>query len=137
MVGADGMTRSEALGAMAGNFGQLLKEIRKQRNLGLREFCLENGIDPGNYSRLERGQFLPPQNVEQIEKYAVALGVDRGSDTWLELVDLAAAGRGEIPADLMSDGDLVEKLPVFFRTLRANQLSPEKLDELVERIRRS
>ncbi len=122
---------------MAGNFGRLLKEIRKQRNLGLREFCLKNGIDPGNYSRLERGQFPPPQSAEQIEKYAVALDVERGSDLWLELFDLASAERGEIPADLMSDEELVEKLPAFFRTLRAKQLSPDKLDELVERIRRS
>jgi transcriptional regulator with XRE-family HTH domain len=56
----------------------------------LREFCLEHGIAPGNYSRLERGLFLPPQSQELMEKYALALGLTSGSDDWLEFFDTAA-----------------------------------------------
>ena len=37
----------------------------------------------------------------------------------------------------MSDADVVEKLPMLFRTMRANQISGDKLDDLVEMIRRS
>jgi hypothetical protein len=55
----------------------------------------------------------------------------------LELFDVAAATRGEIPRDLLTDAELVEKLPVLFRTLRGQPVSPEKLDELAELIRRS
>jgi len=122
---------------MATRFGALLKRLRLERGLTLREFCLRNGLDPGNYSRLERGRFAPPQDPERVEKYAEALGLERGSDQWIELFDVAAAERGEIPADLMSDDEVVDKLPVLFRTMRGKQVSQELLDELVDRIKRS
>jgi len=115
-------------------FGDLLKRLRKDRGKTLREFCIANGLDPGNYSRLERGMYPPPQNVE---KYAIAMGLKEGSSEWIELFDTAAAERGQIPADIMCDAEVVDKLPVVFRTLRAKQISPEDLDDLVERIRRS
>ena len=118
-------------------FSSLLKRLRAQRGLTLREFCLQNQFDPGNYSRLERGLYPPPQSHEQIEKYARALGLQEGSEEWMELFDVAAATRGEIPRDLLSDAELVEKLPVLFRTLRGQPVSPEKLDQLAELIRRS
>jgi transcriptional regulator with XRE-family HTH domain len=122
---------------MASKFSALLKSIRLKRGLTLREFCLKNGFDPGNYSRLERGLFPPPESHELLERYALALSVKPGSDQWIELFDLAAAERGRIPEDIMSDQSVVEKLPVFFRTMRGKPLSSEQLDELVGKIRRS
>ncbi len=121
---------------MPTKFGALLKQLRLARDLTLREFCQKNGFDPGNYSRLERGLFPPPQSNEAIEKYATALGLERGTDDWVELFDVAAAERGVIPPDLLSDEEVVEKLPVLFRTLRATRVDPDQLDELVERVRR-
>ena len=97
----------------------------------------EERADPGNYSRVERGLFRPPQDRTIVEKYATALGLEPGSDEWLQLFDLAAAERGQVPEDIMSDEELVDKLPVLFRTMRATQVSPEKLDEFIEKIRRS
>jgi len=114
----------------------MLKKLRIERGVSLREFCLSNGFDPGNYSRLERGLYPPPSH-ELLEKYAAALAVVPGSDQWLELFDLAATTRGEIPSDLMADSRVVEKLPVLFRTMRATQLSPDRLDALIDEIRRS
>jgi transcriptional regulator with XRE-family HTH domain len=122
---------------MSNAFGKHLKRLRMAKGQTLREFCQVNGFDPGNYSRLERGLFLPPQKEELLEKYAAALGLRRGSDEWLEFFDLAAASRGEIPKDLLSDEEVVDKLPVLFRTLRGSAMSPDKLDALVEKIRRS
>jgi transcriptional regulator with XRE-family HTH domain len=115
----------------------MLKRLRVAKGLTLREFCLENGLDPGNYSRLERGLFQPPQKEELLEKYAVALGVKRGSDEWLEFFDIAAASRGEIPKDLLSDEEVLGKLPAVFRTLRGSAIDPDKLDDLIEKIRRT
>jgi transcriptional regulator with XRE-family HTH domain len=122
---------------MRNKFGEFLKELRMRAGLSLREFCLKNGLDPGNYSRVERGMFRPPQDRTIVEKYATALGLERGSDEWLQLFDLAAAERGQVPEDIMSDEELVDKLPVLFRTMRATQVSPENLDEFIEKIRRS
>jgi transcriptional regulator with XRE-family HTH domain len=122
---------------MASKFSAILKRHRFARGQTLREFCLENGFDPGNYSRLERGLFPPPQSRELMEKYACALGLKPGTDEWLEFFDTAAVERGQIPPDLMADADVVAKLPVLFRTMRAKQVSAAKLDDLVDKVRRS
>ena len=65
------------------------------------------------------------------------LGSKEGSEEWIEMFDLAAAQRGQIPEDILTDEKLVDKLPVLFRTLRASQLSPAKLDEFIDKVRRS
>lgn len=120
---------------MAGAFGQLLKELRLKTGQTLREFCSRHGFDPGNYSRIERGLFAPPQG-EKIKDYAAALGVEVGSDTYVDLLDRAAADRGELPHDLLSNEQLVAELPVLFRTLRSRPLDDDKLDKLAELIRK-
>ena len=121
---------------MSSRFSSKIKELRTRSGRTLREFCLANGFDPGNYSKLERGLFPPPESHELLEKYATALGLKSGSDEWLELFDLAAAERGMIPKDLLSDEELVEKLPLLFRTMRGTPLSPEQLSDFAEHIRR-
>lgn len=118
-------------------FAELLKMRRQTLGLTLRDFCLKHGFDAGNYSRLERGRFPPPQKEELLEKYAIALGLSRGSDDWIELFDAAAAARGEIPKDLLDDEQLVAKLPLLFRTLRGKKVRPEKLEALIERVRKA
>lgn len=121
----------------AANFGKRLKELRIRTGKNLREFCLANGFDPGNYSRLERGLFPPPQKEELLTRYATALGLERGSAEWLEFFDLAATSRGEIPHDVLADEELLGKLPALFRTLRGTPVPPEKLDALIDEIRRT
>lgn len=118
-------------------FGDLLRRLRKDRRVTLRAFCLTHGFDPGNLSRLERGLYPAPQSQELLEKYARAFDIEPGTDGWIEFFDTAAASRGQIPVDLLSDAELVARLPVLFRTLRGKPTPPEKLDELIEIIRRS
>ena len=50
-------------------FAKLMKKLRMEKKLTLREFCQTNGFDPGNYSRLERGLFPPPQKEAILVKY--------------------------------------------------------------------
>lgn len=118
-------------------FGAYFKELRIARGVTLRAFCLKHGFDPGNVSRLERGRLPPPQSNETLAKYAKALGITRGSDEWLEFFDRAAAEGGRIPADILSDDEVLAKLPAVFRTLRGGKVAQRNLDQLVERIRRA
>lgn len=119
-------------------FGELLKEFRLANGISLREFCAVNGFDAGNYSKLERGRFPAPDSDERVQLYATALGLREGSDQWFSLFDAAAAERGRLPSDLLSDQETVEKLPALFRTIRSEQQAGGiDLDELAERIRRS
>ena len=119
------------------SFGEFLKERRIATGLTLRAFCVEFGFDSGNMSKLERGILQPPQSEELLTKYAEALNITRGSDAWFEFFDLAAAECGRIPPDVLSDEDVVAKLPVLFRTLRGQMIDKKKLDEFIETIRRT
>jgi transcriptional regulator with XRE-family HTH domain len=122
---------------MANAFGEFVKARRQAQSLTLRVFCEKNGFDPGNVSRLERGLMPPPHDEEKLSEYALALGLTAGTEDWQEFLDRAAAARGEIPSDLMANDEVVKKLPLLFRTLRGDPIPPEKLDDLVEKIRRS
>ncbi len=117
-------------------FGDYFKELRIKRRLTLRQFCEKFGFDPGNISKLERGLLPPPQSREKLKQYARALGLKEGNTHWYEFFDLAAASRGRVPEEILSDEKLVAKLPVLFRTLRGEKVPGEKLDELIETIKR-
>ena len=122
---------------MTGAFGQLFKKLRIKQHKTLRQLCLENGFEPSNVSRIERGLLPPPRSTEKLTRYAEALGIRRGTDEWLEFFDLAAVEAGRLPRDVLSDAEVAAKLPVFFRTIRNRRIEGESLDALVERIRKA
>ena len=122
--------------AGGGRFGSFFKQKRIELGMTLREFCRKNGFDPGNISKVERGLLPPPHGEDVKKKYAAALGLKMGTDDWLTFFDLAAAEAGIVPEDIMSDEELLKKLPLLFRTVRGSDLTEEKLRELIEAIRR-
>ena len=117
-------------------FGAYFKEMRQKSGLTLRQFCQQHGLDPGNISRIERG-IATPSSHKLLERYAALLGIIQDSDEWYEFFDRAAACSGKIPPDVMSNKQVVEKLPLVFRTLRGQKVDSNNLDELVELIRKT
>jgi transcriptional regulator with XRE-family HTH domain len=116
-------------------FGELFKELRMATGVTLREFSSRHKLDAGNLSKLERGLLKPPQHREKLEEYAKALRLKNGSDEWFEFFDTAAADAGVIPDEVMSDAEVVDKLPLLFRTLRGQRISEDKIKELIRVIR--
>ena len=123
---------------MKGNlFGAFFKKLRIAQGLTLRQFCETHGFDPGNISKLERGLLPPPEGSEKLLDYAKALKIRRGSDDWYQFFDLARAARGKLPQELLRNRGLVARLPLLFRTLRGQKVSDQKLNELIDLIRRA
>jgi transcriptional regulator with XRE-family HTH domain len=122
--------------AIAKTFGELFKSKRISNGLTLREFCRINGFDPGNVSKIERGLFQPPQSKEMLLKYASALGIKEGTEEWLTFCDLAITSAGKIPDDIVSNQELMNALPVLFRTVRNKKLAKEDLGKLIKSIKR-
>jgi len=116
-------------------FGDFFKKKRIESGKTLRQFCLENNLDPGNISKLERGILPPPTSEEKLEHYARCLKIKKGSDEWYEFFDLAHASAGRIPEEIVSDENLLSKLPLVFRTLRGQKLTREQLNELAKRLK--
>jgi transcriptional regulator with XRE-family HTH domain len=116
-------------------FGQFVKQIRERQRLGLREFCIKNGYDPSNWSKIEREVLAPPRDEGTLREWAKALGLKQGSEDWLKFFDLAAVDSGRIPDYVLQDEKLVAQLPVFFRTISGQKPSREDLEKLLELIR--
>ena len=79
----------------------------------------------------------PPASEEKLTQYAQALLIESGSDDWYEFFDRAATERGRLPKDILSDDEVLGKLPVLLRTMHDAKIDGSKLDELIERIRRA
>ncbi len=122
--------------SIAKAFGEFFKQKRVGLGLTLREFCRINGFDPGNISKLERGLHRPPQSTEKRLQYAKALGIQEGTDEWLEFCDLAVVSAGKIPAYIASNERLMNTLPILFRAIRRKALDEEDLKGLVNSIKR-
>jgi transcriptional regulator with XRE-family HTH domain len=116
-------------------FGNLVKDLRIAQKKTLRQFCLDHGHDPSNWSKLERGINPPPGDEKTLQKWAKQLGLEAGTDEWQTFMDLASVARGEIPKDVLSDEELLKKLPVFFRSVRGAELTEKQLDELIKMVK--
>lgn len=119
------------------SFGTFFKKKRIGVRLTLRQFCQQNGFDAGNISKLERDIFSAPQSEEKLEEYAKALKLERGSSDWIEFFDLAAISNRNLDLSKIKNEDLIQKLPVLFRTLDNKELTEEKLDQIIELIKRA
>jgi len=120
----------------AKTFGNFFKQKRIAKSLTLREFCRIHGFDPGNISKIERGLFPPPQSRELLLKYAAALGIKEGSEEWLTFCDLAVTSAGKLPPDIVTNEEVMNALPVLFRTVRDKNLDEEDMEKLIKAIKR-
>jgi len=115
-------------------FGGFVKDLRMKKLLTLREFCRISNWDPSNWSKVERGLFPPPKSKQVLHEIALVLDLDEGSEDYITLIDLAAIAF--IPNELLSDQQVIEKLPVFFRTVRGEKPNRKELQELIDLIRK-
>src|ERR1017187_3627405 len=77
-------------------FGEFIKQIRQRQRLGLREFCLQSGCDPSNWSKIEREVLPPPRDEDTLRSWAKQLGIKPGPEDWLKFFDYAAVDSGRI-----------------------------------------
>lgn len=110
-------------------FGDFVKNVRIKNSLTLREFCRLANVDPSNWSKIERGLFPPPKSKQVLQEITRILKLKENSDDYDTLFDLAAIS--SIPPDLISDQAVLDKLPVFFRTIRGEKPTRKELEELI------
>ncbi|HKI77210.1 MAG TPA: hypothetical protein VKA26_01570 [Ignavibacteriaceae bacterium] len=118
-------------------FGDFIKELRLKSGLGLREFCKKYGHDASNWSKIERSILLPPSDEKTLIKWAKELKIEKNSTDWFTFFDLASASRGEIPADILTDENIVAKLPLFYRTLRGQKPTTEEMKNLAKLLKQN
>lgn len=117
---------------MKTSFANFIREKRIAAGLTLREYCRLTGFDASNWSKIERGLLNPPQSKNVLETIAGVLKIESGSQDYKELIDLAALA--SVPEDLI-EPEILDQLPVFFRTVRGEKPTEEELKSLITKIR--
>jgi transcriptional regulator with XRE-family HTH domain len=118
------------------NFGSLLNKLRIDKELSLRDVCKLTHYDPSNWSKIERGKMPPPSDEKILTKWAKILGLKDKKDIQ-NFIDEALIVQGMIPKDVLSNSEVVEHLPAFFRTLRNKKPTKEEIDKLIELIKKA
>ena len=116
-------------------FGKILKRLRIEKELSLREICKLASYDPSNWSKIERGVISPPSEEKTLRKWARILGLSKKPKEFQEFIDRARIAQGIIPQDILSKKDMVKCMPAFFRTLRNEKPTKEEIDRLIETVR--
>lgn len=114
-------------------FGEFFKEVRLRQNKSLRQFCFDNGFDPGQISRIERGLCPPPLEIS-LKKYAIALKLIENSEEWIKFFNLSDENRDRIHLP-QTEEELCRKLPLFIRSATGKKLTEEQLKNLIESIK--
>jgi transcriptional regulator with XRE-family HTH domain len=114
-------------------FSEMLKEKRIAQNLTLRSCSSRLGVDPSNWSKIERGVTPAPKDTDILTAWAEILNI-KGTERQTFL-DLAAISRREIPQDIARDEKVIAALPAFFRAVRGQELEGKRLKEFIEDLR--
>lgn len=116
-------------------FSEFVNKKRLDLDLSLREFCKRTKEDPSNWSKIERQLLPPPRDKERLKRIAKVLQIEVGSEEWNLLYDYAHINSGIIPEYIMSNQEILEALPAFFRTVGSIKPTKEELEELVKQLK--
>lgn len=115
-------------------FAEYIKDLRISRRHTLREFCAKLGLDPSNWSKVERGINPAPSDQHLLDKIASFFSLD-GAQVQ-QLRDAAALSRNQIPADLTQNANFLKLAPAFFRNARSDSLSATELNEFIDELKK-
>ena len=117
------------------SFGEFIKEKRLAVNLSLRKFCEMAGLDASNWSKIERNMLPLSYENDKLVEICHILKIQDGTPDWTKFFDLATVSKGKIPEYVYSDQNVLEALPIFFRTASKEKPSEEELNKLIELIK--
>ena len=109
-------------------FGEYMREVRRAQKITLRNLAKAVNKTPTYISDIENGNNRPPDK-ELLDAILSALKVTEFPPLCGKLYDLAALGRGDIPADVKS---FVIENPDAILILRSLQSNPNKNELLAE-----
>ena len=110
-------------------FGQYLREIRKTKNISIRQLAKKVNKTPTYISDIENSNNYPPDK-ELLESIITALGIDEDKVKSM-IYDLAAKERKDVPADvkeyIINNSDLLQ----FIRKTKDKQVSWSRVTQII------
>jgi transcriptional regulator with XRE-family HTH domain len=117
-------------------FGEFIREKRLKADLSLRKFCELVEVDPSNWSKIERNRMQLGVDREKLDRIANVLGLKQGDSDWSNFYDKAYIAQQKVPEEVYSDEELVNALPLIYRSARGDKPTEEELKALIETLRR-
>ena len=114
--------------------GEFVRRKRLALGVSMRAFARQVGMQPSNYCNVENG-VLPPPPAEGVGRIAAALTLEPASRDYVCLLDLAAAARSEVPADIAKLVRENELIPALLRTVESERVSEDRLRGIIEDLR--
>lgn len=110
-------------------YGSMLRQLRIEKEMTLRELSLRTDLDTAYLSRIERETIKPPQAVELLDSINQALELDAAKSQTMK--DQAAIDNEKFPEDIAEKVHL-DGFPLFLRTVANKRLTADKLKELIK-----
>ena len=111
-------------------YGNMLRELRVEKEMTLRELSIRTDIDTAYLSRVERETIKPPQDEELLDSINSALELEKEHSQ--KMKDQAALDNDKFPSDIAKEVQNVAGFPLFLRTVSNKKLTTEKLKELID-----
>lgn len=118
-------------------FGEYYKQLRIKSGQTLRSYCNKHGFYSPIISKIERDRLAPAKWKELRERHALALGLIDGSDGWYEFFDKIEASTIQNQREELDDSEVLRRLPIFVGFFGGQIPSAERLDQLIELIRKT
>jgi Helix-turn-helix. len=114
------------------SYGEVLRTMRVEHEITLRELARRSDIDVAYLSRIERETIPPPQKEELLEAIADALKLNAVEAKRLR--DLAAMDNKQFPKDFKGNFPGMVGIPMLLRTVANKKLTPDEIHDLIRHI---
>lgn len=112
-------------------FGWYFTKHRRATRKTLKQFCLDNRLDPVYISKLERSKISPPQDTEVLENFAKLLNI-KNVEYFIQLAQLDK----DLKFDC-NEEELLNSLPAIPPVCPLDRNKDEFYDSLINKIRKA
>ena len=113
-------------------FGELLRKLRAEKGITLRELSDNSDIDVSYLSRVERGSIPPPQKEELLA--SIIQGIQATNYEAQQLRDQAAIDNEKFPKDVAGRMKEMVGVPLLLRSVANKKLTAEQLKKISDHI---
>ena len=113
-------------------YGEMLRKLRLEKEMTLRELASNSDIDVAYLSRVERCTIPPPQKEELLD--AINDALDATEAEAQQLKDQAAIDNKQFPRDIADKIEKIEGIPLLLRTVANKKLSAKEIRKVTDYI---
>jgi len=111
-------------------YGEMLRNLRVEKEITLRELASNSDIDVAYLSRVERCTIPPPQKDELLD--AINDAIDATEAEGRALKDQAAVDNKVFPPDIADKIGKMEGIPLLLRTVANKKLTAEEIRKVTD-----